>query len=151
MAIGIFFDRSSQRALLFTINNLFINRNPLQVHDPVAGVGRLPDQHAGLQLPADAGPAGGAARRDGVAGEPHRADGRHPPREGRAPRDRDPHDEQGLEPAVQDHRAGQPRAAGQVRAQAHRLLRARRHRARRQVGAAAPDGCAIPTGKIRLH
>ena len=82
----------------------------------------LPDQLAGLQLSADARPAAGATGPHGVAGHAHRAVGEHPQGEGCPPGDRRADREQDVEPAVQDHRAGQPRTADQVREEAHRLL-----------------------------
>ena len=62
------------------------------VHHPEPGQCRLPDQHAGLQLPADAGPAVLADQGDGEPDQSHQPDRLHTQGEGGPQRDRGSHD-----------------------------------------------------------
>ena len=93
-----------------------------ELHDPVTGLGCLPDQHARLRVPPDAGPAGGPDGRDGEPDQPHQSDGGDPQGEGCTQGDRGAHHEQVLRQAVQDPRPGQPGEAHQICSPSHRLF-----------------------------
>ena len=68
-----------------------------RLHHPESGQRGLPDQHSGLQLPADVGPPVLPDPGDGESDQPHQPDCLHTQGEGGQARDRSPDDQQMLQ------------------------------------------------------
>ena len=152
-----------------------------RLHHPESGQRGLPDQHPGLQLPADVGPPVLPDPGDGESDQPHQPDCLHTQREGGQARDRGPDDQQMFQqvticlsvlpplrpslllkcfnilqpgqivPTVQDHRPGQPGETDQVREEANRLLLPGPHWPRSDGSPVSPDAPADIEGSVSVR